>query len=323
MATAAGDGMSPKPDSDFGLILSHGVDTEKNTPTHLSSNHVTHSHGLYDTAEDNLESNATDDTSNNHGPVEEEPYSDEFSHHHQRVHDTMEMVVPTTEHMDYGTFPKGFSDDEDTGDAFERSWEGRKPRMALPKSKKSPRRMSDEDMSPKTKKPRQSLFGGPSEGDDATTPKTPGEGIRFRMSSLNLDQQEKELSPSDRPFNLGFGIGHASSERGSLSPRVSPVPSEESVIIPPDDQVRAPVASIYVSPVYTYFILSLCTRSARISSARKLSRISIPTSPGISTLPKKPGKHRSSRKQKELKSPPLSRRRGRGRAKRALIPSQL
>ncbi|KAF1851988.1 uncharacterized protein K460DRAFT_351845 [Cucurbitaria berberidis CBS 394.84] len=194
------------------------------------------------------------------GGNNDEHYHDSTENdHQQQMSDTTETSNNldlhdqnnSTQAMNYSTFEKGFSDDEDAGEAFDRTGTGHQSGESLPKSKKSPRRSGgffDDEPSPSTKRPRQSLFGGPideneertfeeyimDQGDDANDPKPPGQGIRYRMSSLSLEQKDKERCPSERPFNLGFGLG--SSDRGGTTPRASPAPSEESIIIPPDDK---------------------------------------------------------------------------------------
>jgi hypothetical protein len=202
---------------------------------------------------------------------------------YQDDHDPMKDILQTTElsndldfydqgngeqDLNYGVLPQGLSDDENVDKAFDRSWSGQQARKTSPKSKKSPRKSdsgTDEEASPRTKKARHSLFGGPevemedgqpedypieqyaqqSEGylleqsQNMIEPPTPGQGIRNCMTSLNLEQQGRDVSPAMRPFNSGFDL--ATSERGSMSPGYSRAASEESIIIPPDNQVRATI----------------------------------------------------------------------------------
>jgi hypothetical protein len=167
--------------------------------------------------------------------------------------------------LNYGVLPQGFSDDENVGETFDRSWSGQQSRKLSSKEKKPARQPdsdADEQASPRMKRPRHSLFGGPEvemedgkpegypteqyaqqseryllEQSQITEPPTPGQGIRNRMTSLSLEQQEREVSPAIRPFNSGFDL--VTSERGSMSPGYSRAASEESIIIPPDTQVRA------------------------------------------------------------------------------------
>lgn len=211
--------------------------------------------------------NQIQDQETQHDIPEDVPHSTEFSADYRLPdHDLEEQD------KSYVPLPKGFSDDEDDKDAeaFDGTVTNHQSRKPSPNSKKSPRRPredSDHEASPRTKKPRQSLFGGPSgeyeheqdeqeeldrqpgaydgqkqvdrhlagEVDEMTDVNTPGQNIGNRMSSLNLDEQERHCSPSQRPFSLGFGLN--SPDRNSLSPRASPAPSEDSVIIPPDTQV--------------------------------------------------------------------------------------
>ncbi|KAF2249858.1 hypothetical protein BU26DRAFT_563754 [Trematosphaeria pertusa] len=121
-------------------------------------------------------------------------------------------------------YEKGFSDNEGCEDAFDRSFPG--PRPA--KDNKKPRVLS--------------LFGGPisqsddvgDDADDEAPPKTPGQGMDMRMSSLTLDQQQEEDNgegPSRPSFNLAATLGL--SDNGS--PRESPAPSAVSM----EDEVLA------------------------------------------------------------------------------------
>jgi hypothetical protein len=106
-------------------------------------------------------------------------------------------------------FEKGISDDEGYQAAFDRSFPGPKFNRSLQsKGKKSPRRSDNEESpepSPRFKKPRMlSLFGGEAatqtdeNSDDGEmhlkTPKTPGQGIGMRLSSLTLEQQEEVVT---------------------------------------------------------------------------------------------------------------------------------
>ncbi|KAF1938120.1 hypothetical protein EJ02DRAFT_32670 [Clathrospora elynae] len=211
------DNMPPQIGGEFDFNLPHGIDAEKGDP------------------QPNDNSDNHDFMGDGHDPAEP---SD---------HDSVDDV----QDLKYGSLPKGFSDDEDAVEAFDRSWTGYQARKFPSKVKKSPRRStdgSDHEASPRSKRPRQSLFGGPTEkfedeapaeylveeAEDTHELQTPAHGIGTRMSSLNLEQQERELSPSERLLTLGFGL--ATSDRGSISPRASPAPSERSFIIPPEDQ---------------------------------------------------------------------------------------
>lgn len=153
--------------------------------------------------------------------------------------------------LKYQSLPRDISDDDGVAEAFDRSWISHQARRSRPKVKKSPRRDEtdgDDEANPRIKKPRQSLFCGPeprdekvdnqnysmNQDDDMDESRTLKQGIGRRMSSLNLERQDQEGSPLDRPFYLGFG---ATSGRDSLSPRASPTPSEDSISIPADDQV--------------------------------------------------------------------------------------
>ncbi|KAF3048135.1 hypothetical protein E8E12_010678 [Didymella heteroderae] len=147
----------------------------------------------------------------------------------------------TQQNLDYRQFSLGLSDDEGSGEAFERSWPGRKKHAAkAAKGKKSPRRSDNEsedvETNTRAKKPRQSLFGGADEemdideqSDNILAPATPGLGLGNRMSSLTLDQQQ-DGDEAERSMNNGFGL--ACSDIGSV--RNSSAPSDDEFIIPPD-----------------------------------------------------------------------------------------
>lgn len=183
--------------------------------------------------------------------------------------------VDSQHNMNLATFPEGFSDDEDeSGEkAYDRTWETHQARKASSKQKKSPRRSEEDDGneegSPRAKEPRKSLFGGPVEDvedqqleerfedqdddimvdqeqivvdaqdgssagnhEDMNAFEAPRPDIRHRMSSLTVDQQAAQNTGE---LSLGFGLD--SSEFDGMSPTPSRAPSEDSVVIPPDDQV--------------------------------------------------------------------------------------
>jgi hypothetical protein len=149
-------------------------------------------------------------------------------------------------------FPRGWSDDEGEAgsQAFDRRFPGPmkkgkgKAKASSPKQKKSPRGVDDDggDESPRIKKSRKSLFGGPflqsddDDGDDeddefaasshthknnpsftgdsnllrdtaSGQPPTPKDGIRNRMSSLHLsverDDEDQYAGPSTHLPTLG------------------------------------------------------------------------------------------------------------------------
>jgi hypothetical protein len=157
-----------------------------------------------------------------------------------------DITVHDNQELNYHQFSPGFSDDEGSGEAFERSWpshQANKQAARAAKGKKSPRRSDNEsedsEMNIRAKKPRQSLFGGADQEleideqvDNLLTPATPGLGLGNRMSSLTLDQQ-KHGDGVARPMNNGFGL--ACSDIGSV--RDSPAPSDDEFVIPPDTVV--------------------------------------------------------------------------------------
>lgn len=144
--------------------------------------------------------------------------------------------------LDYRAFSPGFSDDEDSGEAFERSWpshQAKKQATMAAKSKKSPRRSDNESEKSEAriqaKKPRQSLFGRADEGMDidkqingGLAPAPPGFGLG-NMSSLTLDQQHGK-NEIEYPVRNSFSL--ACSDTSSI-PTSTP-PSDEEVAIPPD-----------------------------------------------------------------------------------------
>jgi hypothetical protein len=220
----ADDSMPPRPECEFDFNLPHGIDTTESVP-YTQERKATRS------GEDsNSQTRRTD----------------------EELDALFEDGVDNAQQpMNYDTFAQGFSDDEGGDEAFDRSWTARQAKRPSPKKKKKSSRRSedgdgDDEASPRTKRPRKSIFGGPLEeleaqereeyvvGQDngSNAPPTPGQGIRHCMSGLNIDEQDAQ---DDRPFNIGFGL--TSSERDSMSPVASRDPSEDSVIIPPDDHV--------------------------------------------------------------------------------------
>jgi hypothetical protein len=231
----ADDSMPSRPDCDFNFNLPHGIDDED-----------------ADDANDMTEGAPT-------AAEMDTLFNDDDQNAQQTVN--------------YQTFAEGFSDDEGGEEAFDRSWAGHKARKASPKQKKSPRRSEDEDgddeATPRVKRPRKSLFGGPGADiepeqpedgeiedeqledrvdeveEQTTTPTEARPDIRQRMSILHLDQQEAQ---DTHPYNLGFGL--APSERGSLSPARSRADSEDPVVIPPE--VSVPFLRLMAFPMLTY-----------------------------------------------------------------------
>ncbi|KAF3052730.1 hypothetical protein E8E11_010198 [Didymella keratinophila] len=145
--------------------------------------------------------------------------------------------------LKYHQFYPGFSDDEGSGEAFERSWPGHQAKKQVAKTtkgKKSPRRSDNESEDSETKirakKPRQSLFGGidqemeiDEQRNNLLGPTMPGLGLGNSMSSLTLDQQH-DGDEVEHPVSNSFGL--ACSDIGSV--RDSPPPSDDEVVIPPD-----------------------------------------------------------------------------------------
>jgi hypothetical protein len=166
----------------------------------------------------------TEETQMNNASLEDAPMPD-------RDLDALFVGDPDDEQqpMNYETFPSGFSDDEGGEAAFDRSWAAQPARKLSPKNKKSPRRSdgSDggEEASPKTKRSRKSLFGGPFEEVDdiedkddmsdtnleVDDPEASKPDIRHRISSLNLDQRQVE-----KTFNTRKILGHTTWVLASL-----------------------------------------------------------------------------------------------------------
>ncbi|KAL6710866.1 hypothetical protein ACN47E_007923 [Coniothyrium glycines] len=209
----ADDDMPPRPDCEFDFRLPHGSESQDEDEQIQEQHNANH------------------------------PNSREAGRH---IESSDQTNVP--EVVSYAEFPVGISDDEEAGEAFDRSWAGHQARKSLTNSNKSPRRNSDDVTSPRSKKPRQSLFGRPSEEDIETRqtahateeqdtvlqPAVSGSNIGQHMSSLNLEQEVRQDSPLERTVDPGLGFN--SSVRGSLTPSPSRAPSEESVVIPPDSQ---------------------------------------------------------------------------------------
>jgi len=153
--------------------------------------------------------------------------------------------------LNYDRLSQGNSDDEDAGEAFDRSWKGRQIRKPATEPKKSMRRDDPdhlEDAIPNSKKPRQSLFGGPVPEDeepryDETTTiqaavrnaKILESGIGSKILDLSHEQQQQESGLSERSFDFGFGAPPP--ERGGSISRLSPVLSENSIITFQENQV--------------------------------------------------------------------------------------
>jgi hypothetical protein len=234
----ADDSMPSRPECEFDFNLPHGMDVEKGIAPTLG----------YDGASQNLDT-----------PMDEDPMPDCDL-------DALFVDGPgdNQQPMNYETFPTGFSDDEGSEEAFDRSWAAQQARKCSPKNKKSPGRSegSDggEEASPKTKRPRKSLFGGPFEEVDDDQDKDDVDGtnlevddpdaskpdIRHRMSSLNLDQQvetfeDLQYAQDTRPYDMGLDL--ASFDQDGMPPRSRRAASEDSTLIPPDNQVSFQVVS--------------------------------------------------------------------------------
>jgi hypothetical protein len=222
--------MPPRPECEFEFNLPHGIDSDDATPnsTAMLDDSVVHMH-----------------------PEEVRAVMEDADADRPNDDSIMDNEQNAQQAMNYDTFKLGFSDDEGGDEAFDYSWEAQKARKpSQKKKKKSPRRSQDSDVddeaSPRAKKSRQSLFGGPGgeieneEHNEHTidqdvepiVPKTPGHSIGNRMSSMNLEEHDAQ---EDHISSLYLGAG--TSNWDSRSPIPSRAVSEESIVIPPDDQV--------------------------------------------------------------------------------------
>jgi len=158
MATTNDNSMPPRPECEFDFNLPHGIDTEDGVPR---ADGPTTSPGGNEAMEDVQQ-------------IDKEPVDDAMDDlfNDPEPNDAVGADDPDDEQqtMYYNTLPKGFSDDEGGEEAFDRSWTAHQARKASPKQKKSPRRSEDDDgddeSSPRIKRPRKSLFGGPDEEVD-------------------------------------------------------------------------------------------------------------------------------------------------------------
>ncbi|KAL5116239.1 hypothetical protein ACEQ8H_005904 [Pleosporales sp. CAS-2024a] len=171
--------------------------------------------------------------------------------------------------VNYDNLKPGFFEDGDSVEQHDRSREAEQAHKSSPNQKKSPRRSEEGDefdkASPNTKRPRTSLFGGPTQhvqDEDfkdsssstslymsAQRVSTPN--FHRQMSDLNLEQQPVEDLPhhqdatglqdaQDLPEDDGRptkpGFDPASFGYNNPSPATSRAVSEDDLIIPPDDQ---------------------------------------------------------------------------------------
>jgi len=282
MANAGHDEMPPRPECEFDFNLPHGIDAEE---------------------DGTLQQYATTERSN------DEPTPDGFREDNNLDALSFDQPGNMQRPMNYDSQAMGFSDEESAGHQNDRSWKAEQARKPSPKSKKSPRRSNKGDTgdeaSPKAKRPRQSLFGGLVEearepemesnlndqdidmGVDMGAPE-PSPDFRHRMSSLNLDQQEKndteefQNAQDTRPFDLGLGLG--SFEEDGMLATGSRAASEDSFMIPPDDQVSSTPSPAFIKSAHIY---SPCTSCARTSIAQKPSPTSTRTRPVTTTRPRK------------------------------------
>lgn len=225
----------PKPDYDFDFNLPHGVDVEEATVPH-------HDQGLVDDPTDHVQDNlkSMENIQSTHG------VSEDLIYHHYQDNTHQVIGVPT--------FEPGFSDDESGEEDFDRSWSARPAKKPPSPLKKSTRRLEDDvgdDEPSPTKKARQSLFGGPLEEGDVDEEHENSFGnslhasanaepdIGNGMSSLHIDsnRQNVAVQSTQGPSTLDARPRASTSERDSMSPPPSSLPSEDDFEIPPDNQV--------------------------------------------------------------------------------------
>jgi hypothetical protein len=247
MSNTINDSMPPRPDVEFDFNLPHGIDAGDSVKGNLHSTHGYQENdnlpkAMHEHVEQDIDIDMRD-RSNDDNSIYDQNSSDQDMNH---------QILQILE--------QGFSGDDDAPQAFDRSWSGHQARKSPSTSKKSPRTDDgDDEASPRVKRPRQSLFGGPTDvieedqfddlfgelpeeglrdqADNLLETEVPRENIGNRLSSLDLEAQETEVHSSEQPLNLSFGF--AESDRDSMSPRVSPGLSDGEIVIPPDTQVCA------------------------------------------------------------------------------------
>jgi hypothetical protein len=274
MSASQDDSMPPRPECEFEFNLPHGIDTEESAS--IDSDHNDKS------MQNSQDDQAVNSTQHSHDSLDD-MFKDPESHDRLIVEDQHQAQ----QSMNYDTFQPGFSDDGGGGEVFKSSRTAHQAMKASPKNKKTPRHLQDDDgneeASPTIKRPRKSLFGGPdttfedreaykniaNQNEDLQTPETSNPNIQHRLSSLNLVQQDAQDTGT---YDLGFTLG--SSDEGSMSPIPSRAPSEESVIIPSDDQVGFHADFTDVIHTHTFSPHMNC---ARTLIGRRHSPISTPT----------------------------------------------
>lgn len=222
-----------KPEVTFEFNLPHGIDSEE--ATHVVANNAK------ERPDSGAEVHCSLDQNN-------EEMTGLPSNNEQSFHYGEDQVNENNQDLTYRQFSPGFSDDEGSGEAFERSWPGHQAAKQAAKTargRKSPRRSDnaseDSGTKARAKKPRQSLFGRADEVmdideqvNDLFAPATPGFGLGNRMSSLALDQ-EHNGDEVEHPMSNSFGL--ACSDIGSV--RDSTPPSDDEVVIPTDTVVSS------------------------------------------------------------------------------------
>jgi hypothetical protein len=279
MATPTDDSMPPRPECEFDFRLPYGFATEE-SPLIAENFAVSHQYN----------------ESMGNGSDQNDGFDGRF------VGDQNNAQQP----MDDDKLPTCISDDDGGEEVFNRSWSAQQARKAPPRTKKLPRRSEndhvDHEASLRSKRPRKSIFGGPSEqvedqdiesylGDQTTyinASEASNSNISHSMDSLILDQQGIEdpqytqQAQDTRPFDLGFGL--ESFNQDYVSPVPSRALSEESFIIPPDDIVSFDSSHVITDYANT---ISLLTSCARVSIVQKHLPTLTPTKLGTMTLLRK------------------------------------
>ncbi|KAH7399122.1 hypothetical protein DE146DRAFT_523798 [Phaeosphaeria sp. MPI-PUGE-AT-0046c] len=221
----------PKPDCNFDFNLPHGVDVEEATIPEQSQ-------GLIES----LASHSQVDCIKMKVVQHADRLSGDFIAHRAQN--------GTPQNMNLASADTGFSDDEGHQEAFDRSWLSRRAKKASPALTKSLRRWQegdgDDEASP-TKKARQSLFGGPAEEDQGGeehvngchdvvhAPTNTSPEINDGMLSLYIDSDRQDVEQiALSPVTLGTSPKASITERDSMSPAPSLVPSDDDFDIPMD-----------------------------------------------------------------------------------------
>lgn len=267
----ADDNMPPRPECEFDFNFSHGFGTDEDIPGNnqcpISQSDQDYQKSLKNDIHDHQSDHYQDGRI-----LEGHIFSCNRFNDSQADLDSLKDALSASKldinvNMDHSLTPIGFPD---TGaeSVFDNSGADHQLRKALPKDGKSPRRCSDDDdydASQRTKRPRQSLLSSSVERDaegqaDAYSLKQgvakeiamPRRRINNDLSSLKITQQNGQHDPSEPPVDLEFDLN--GSGRTKTAHQVSPAPTEDSVLIPLNDQVGGP-------PQWKYTLFSIAYQS--------------------------------------------------------------